>query len=163
MSHELIRVIQNAFKGVRLEDGISLNMTEYYDSGGSQAHYKDLSNNDERDDWSKISDKTLEDYHVTFSFTDIKGFRFYAPAYMIWSVKHLKDSQSIIGDFTIYALDPDHYVLKSVGIINVFNQPQINAIIDFLKFSEANDDYCDGRLAAINLEKIKIAQQGKES
>ena len=154
MSQELIQEITSAFKNVKLCGGISLNMTEYNDSGGTEESFLIKSQFDEKDDWSKIPDEVLEKFMVTFSFTDVKGFRFYIAAYMIWSINNLKTSQSIIGDFTIYALDPNHYVLNSIGFENVFSSVQIMAIIKFLEFSVENGDYCDGAFAEKNLDKI---------
>jgi hypothetical protein len=36
----LVADIREAFRGVKLEDGESLNMTEYHDSGGSAKHFE---------------------------------------------------------------------------------------------------------------------------
>ena len=57
---DLIAEIESAFANVRLEDGISLNMTEYNDSGGSTSKYLDRARHDERDDWRRIGDATLK-------------------------------------------------------------------------------------------------------
>ncbi len=85
---KLINQIHRAFSGVRLDDGISLNMTEYYDSGGCMPEFKERAARDERDDWAAISSETLKQFMVTFSFTDLKGFRFYIPAYMVWTIQN---------------------------------------------------------------------------
>lgn len=71
---ELIDQIHRAFEGVRLDDGISLNMTQYYDSFESEPEIKRKAQNDERNDWTAIPHETLEQFTVTFSFTDLKGF-----------------------------------------------------------------------------------------
>ena len=155
-NQQLIEQIRLAFKGVKLNDGISLNMAEYYDSGESEKKFIELSKSDEREDWSKIDDKILEKFQVTFSFTDACGFKFYTPAYMIWAINNFKTSHSIIADFTIYAMDPDHYIIKEIGFNKLFNDEQICAIIKFLEFVIFNRAYFDWEKATVNLEKIKL-------
>ena len=155
MSHDIIKQIQIAFNGVKLDNGISLNETEYFDSRETNKRFLELSKTDERDDWSKIDDKTLEKFQVTFCFTDVSGFRFYAPAYMIWAIKNFKESHTIIADHIVWNLDPDHYVLKPVGFNKVFNKGQVLSIVKFLEFVIENKDYMEGDIAARNLDKIK--------
>ena len=143
----LIYEIEAAFDGVRLEDGVSLNMTEYYDSGGSAPKYAELAKSDEREDWRRISDETLEKFTVTFSFTDLKGFRFYIPAYMRWCVRNYRTSSCIIGDHTIYALKPTHYTFAKTSFQEWFTERQFAAILHFLKFAAENgDDDAEERL-----------------
>jgi len=156
---ELIDQIRRAFEGVRLEDGASLNMTEYYDSGGSKSEFKRLAQHDERDDWTAIPDETLEQFTVTFSFTNLKGFRFYIPAYMIWAIRNHRTSDSIIGDFTIYAIRPSHYLFETVPFLQWFTDAQVAAMTKFLEYAVENDDTMDGDKAKENLAKIKEAQQ----
>lgn len=50
----LIELIHSAFAGVRLDDGESLNMTEYNDSGGCRPDFKEKAKHDEREDWTAI-------------------------------------------------------------------------------------------------------------
>jgi hypothetical protein len=136
----LIHEIEAAFDGVRLEDGVSLNMTEYYDSGGSAPEYAERAKSDEREDWRRIPDETLENFTVTFCFTDLKGFRFYIPAYMRWCVRNYRTSDCIIGEFTIYALTPTHYTFAKTSFQEWFTERQFAAILRFLKFAAENGD-----------------------
>lgn len=153
---KLIERIQSAFSNVKLEDGVSLNMTKYNDSGGSSQEYLTEAIVDERNDWQAISDETLEQFNVTFSFTDVKGFRFYLPAYMIWTIKNHAISDNIIADFTIYALKPDHHVFKQakVDFYDWFTAEQLDSIIAFLKFCTKNYETLDSLVARENLEEI---------
>ena len=151
---ELINVIREAFREVKLEDGVSLNMTEYNDSGGSVKEFKQLAMTDERDDWQKIDDQTLEQFTVTFCFTDWKGFRFYLPAYMIWAIKH-PHSDSIIGESVIYAIDPDSKVwLYGRTVDKILNRAQLEAVIQFLQYCVETPDQCNAD-AAVNLDKMR--------
>jgi hypothetical protein len=155
---QLITLIHHAFAGVMLDDGESLNMTEYNDSGGCMPEFRDKAKDDERDDWTAIPDDTLEQFTVTFSFTDLKGFRFYIPAYMIWTVKNHRTSDSIIADQTIYAIDPFHYLFESTPFWQWFTGEQIDAMVTFLEYAVRNDGTLDSKVARENLAKIRKAQ-----
>ena len=157
---ELIDKIRAAFAGVKLEDGISLNMTEYNDSGGCMPEFKEKASDDERVDWQAIPDKTLEQFTVTFSFTDLKGFRFYIPAYMIWTIRNHKTSDSIIGCFAIYAIDPFRYLFKTISFLRWFTADQVEAMAAFLQYAVKSDGPLDDKVAGENLFKIRNAQQG---
>jgi len=156
---ELIDKIRAAFAGVTLEDGVSLNMTEYNDSGGCMPEYKEMALSDERVDWQAIPDKTLEQFTVTFSFTDLKGFRFYMPAYMIWTIRRHSTSDSIIGDFTIYAIDTSHYLFRTIPFVQWFTADQVDAMVAFLQYAVRSDGSLDDLVASENLTKIQEAQQ----
>jgi hypothetical protein len=130
-------------------------MTEYNDSGGYMTGFMEKAKHDERDDWASIPDETLEQFTATFSFTDLKGFRFHIPAYMDWTVRNHRISHSIIADNTIYAIDPSHYLFESTAFREWFTHEQINAMISFLEYAIANDDSLDGKVARHNLAKVR--------
>ena len=155
----LIVLIHSAFDGVTLEDGESLNMTEYNDSGGCMPEFSEKAKHDEREHWAAIASETLEQFTVTFSFTDLKGFRFYIPAYMIWTIKNHRTSDSIIADHTIYAIDPTHHLFESIPFLRWFTPEQIHAMTAFLEYSARNEESLDAKVARANLMKIKEAQQ----
>ena len=155
---ELVDLVHHAFADVRLDDGVSLNMTEYNDSGGCMPEFREKARDDERDDWTVIPDETLEQFTVTFSFTDLKGFRFYIPAYMIWTVRNHRTSDSIIADQTIYSIDPSHYLFETIPLWQWFTGEQIDAMTQFLEYAARNDDTLDGKVAKENLAKIRKAQ-----
>lgn len=151
---DLIEQIRRAFAGVRLEDGISLNMTEYIDAGGCVPEFREKARNDEREDWAAIADETLEQFSVTFPFTDLKGIKFYIPAYMNWSIRNHRTSWSGIADFTIYAIDPLSHHFDSIPFRSWFNSAQVEAMAAFLEYAVANDETMDGQAAAKNLARI---------
>jgi hypothetical protein len=154
----LVATIRRAFARVTLDDGVSLNMTEYNDASGCMPEFEKKAKYDERDDWAAIPDRTLEQFTVTFSFTDLKGFRFYIPAYIIWTVRHHRESESIIADYTIYAIDPSHYLFETIPFWQWFTAEQIDAMTRFLEYAVENDGSLDGKVARENLAKIKEAQ-----
>jgi len=153
--NKLISEIEKNYSDVKLEDGISLNMTEYLDTYQYDKEFLELAKLDERDDWTKIPDKVLEGHHVTFCFTDWKGFRFYIPAYMRWCLCNPMSS-NIIGDTTIYSLDIDTIEeLYKRKITEILDTPQIETIIKFLEWcSFDNNNNCDFTVADDNLIKF---------
>jgi hypothetical protein len=155
LEQDLVALIRRAFTGVTLDDGESLNMTEYNDSGGCRPEFKEKAQYDERDDWAAIPDETLEQFTVTFCFTDLKGFRFYIPAYMIWTVRHHRVSSSIIADTTIYAIDPSHYLFETMPFWKWFTADQVDAMTRFLEYAAENRGTLDAKVARLNLAKIR--------
>ncbi len=156
---ELIEKIRSAFKGVTLEDGVSLNMTEYFDSSGMVEDFRRKARFDEREDWTLIPDSTLEEFLVTFCFTDLKGYRFYLPAYMIYNIRNFGISGSSITEFTIYALDIDRYQFEDKPFVEFFKGPQLEAICAFLEWTAISEEFED---AAGLLVKIQNAVRGRE-
>ena len=150
---ELIEKIRCAFEGVELEDGVSLNMTEYNDSSGSRPEFIERSLQDERIDWSSIPDEVLEQFLVTFPFTDLKGYKFYMPAYMIWTIRNHEKSNSPIGEFTIFAIHPSRHQFQKVPFIDWFTDAQINVMKEFLAF--VDDDSARENLRIIEEEQNK--------
>ena len=98
---------------------------------------------------------------MTFSFTDLKGYRFYIPAYMIWTLRHHRTSDSIICDNTIYALDADRYQFREVPFTSWFTAPQLSAIVKFLAYCRDHDDTLDGTVATANLAKLEDLRASK--
>jgi hypothetical protein len=148
---ELIDKIQSAFSGVELEDGVSLNMTEYNDSSGCRPEFMERAIHDERHNWSSIPDEVLEQFLATFSFTDLKGYRFYMPAYMIWAIRNYDRSHSPIGEFTIFAIHPSRHQFDAVPFVEWFTDSQINVMKEFLVYMD--DDFAQENLRLIEAQQ----------
>lgn len=124
--------IREAFTGVKLGDGIGLWQAQGLDDYEPPEICAEYRLKDEAEDWSRISDDTLQQCNSSPSFLDAKGFRFYMPAFMIselrgdygfdfnWSLIHfdtlgyaryeLLDAaqRAIVRDYLIFfASDPD--------------------------------------------------------
>lgn len=153
--NELIDQIACAFAGVRLGDGMSLNESECADSWGYDRKAADLAQFDEREDWSRIPNETIERFTAIFSFADIEGIRFHMPAYMIWTIRNYQSSCSNASNETIYGIDPEHYRFKEVPFLQAFTEAQVSAMASFLEFCSAREDYFDAPVAQKNLDKIK--------
>ena len=87
--------------------------------------------------------------------TDLLGYRFYLPAYMRWTIKNHRQSDNIIADFTIYALDPNNRPFTETRIVDWLTKNQIDANLAFLFFCTLNDDSLDAQAAMKNTLAIR--------
>lgn len=77
------RRIREAFRTVRLEDGIGLFEAQVIDDYGSDAERAKARSADEKHDWTLLSRNDLRICHSSLSFFDAKGMRFHLPAFML--------------------------------------------------------------------------------
>jgi hypothetical protein len=73
---------------------------------------------------------------------------------MIWTLRNFRTFDSIITDFTIYAIQPDRSTFLDHPFSEVFNQEQIKCMRDFLLFSCENEDCFDDTVARKNLDRL---------
>jgi hypothetical protein len=79
---ELKAVIDAAFSGVSLGEGVSLRQAEAIDNNGeglSEEEYKKLRQYGCTDDWKRVD---LYEWTPSITFLDSLGYRYYIPAYM---------------------------------------------------------------------------------
>ena len=125
--------IRTAFNGAKLGNGIGLWQAQGLDDYETPEVCAEYRLKDEAEDWSRISDDTLQRCNSSPSFLDAKGFRFYMPAFMLselrggygfdflWSLTHfdvlgyapyeLLDAaqRSVVRDYLLFfASDPDN-------------------------------------------------------
>jgi hypothetical protein len=83
-AQELGRVIEAAFAGVTLGDGVALQeaqgLDNYIVDAETCASYRAT---DEKEDWHRISAEALNRCHSSLSFFDAEGMRFHLPAYLL--------------------------------------------------------------------------------
>lgn len=106
---QIIQEVITAFNDVKLEDGISLQeANEIFliedlaypavSINGSEAEALLVKANatDINTDWQKISEeslnKAIDSYVMSFYYLDPRGWRYYLPAYMVWSLRKYIDS-----------------------------------------------------------------------
>ena len=154
---ELINRIRKAFAGVKLGDGISLNMASYLDSWSTEPECLEEAKLDERDDWEAIPDEVLEAQTLILSYADVAGHLFYLPAFMIWTLKYHEASDSIVSDEATYSLNVDHHAFKERGFVNAFTADQLSCMKDFLKYCSKRPDTLDDVVAKENLAKLEKA------
>jgi hypothetical protein len=83
---ELIANIQNAFKNIKLEDGVGLWEAQGIDDYADEKTMAELKKKDERNDWDKIPYKDLAFCYSSLSFFDAKGMRFCLPKFLIFDL-----------------------------------------------------------------------------
>jgi hypothetical protein len=151
-AEELSARIFDAFAGVRLDGGVSLIEAEYADNYEIAPDH--LIALEEKNDWTRIINDRLCDFTVTFCFTDYRGFRFYIAPYMIWTLRNYSASDSIIADFTIYAIETDRSMFSEHPFSEVFTLEQVKCMRDFLLFACENEDRLDADVVRSNLNRL---------
>jgi hypothetical protein len=137
----VIAVIVEAFRNVRREGGITIHEADAIDAYGC---YEDPAIARERDDetfWQYVPGDKIEKLSEVFPFLDDKGFRFYIPAYMKWTLENLRSGGNSCGS-TVYSLSANN---KKKFVI--FNAAQSAAILDFLTFMATYEDDGDAKKA----------------
>ena len=139
----LIERIQDAFKDVALEDGITIHEADLEgvyrdDSVRVAARAKDPETS-----WQEVPDSKIY-YHTSLNFFDIKGWRFYLPAYMIWSLKNWRTTDSLSSDSTIWALKDRGFGSKSERF-SALNEEQSKVVLAFLQHHERYSGEPDAR------------------
>ena len=136
-----IKQIVNAFAAVSLGDGISLREADVIDAYGTADEQTAAHEQDELHDWQRIPDDDLENRSSALCFMDDEGLRFHLPAYMRFTLRRYRESESMSADSTLYRLcDPD-CIKQLMGFLT---RSQIEAIKTFLSTClEIGDDWLD--------------------
>ncbi len=94
---QLLRVIEGAFQGVELHDGVSLHETVVLDEWGSAEKRQDARLFDEKSDWRKLvrDPELLRTTGVGgICFFDAAGMRFHLPAYLSLAVRDYQEGDN---------------------------------------------------------------------
>ncbi len=100
----LIQAITQAFACVQREDGVSLHQARVIDAYGGAAAEAEARQLDIDNHWWEVPDAWLAEYSEILNFVDAKGFQYYLPAFMIWSIQQYEQTTSFSVDATIYSL-----------------------------------------------------------
>lgn len=139
---EIIKSIQDAFRDVTREGGISLHEAGVIDDYGTFEERKAARQLDLDKHWSEIKDEDIEKHDV-LCFMDPIGFRYHVPAYMIWALKHLRKTDSLVIDTTIYsfALGSDEESRQWYQErFNLLDKKQRKAVALFLEYMAKNTE-----------------------
>jgi len=134
-SASIISDIERVFAKVSRGDGVTLHEAEVIDDcGGDRARARARrSDTDKR--WQDVTDTHISEHYSILSFLDTAGFRYYIPAYMRWSLRHFKESDSATSDFTIYAFQTGHRPFDTI-----FSDDESRVITRFLRFMRDHGD-----------------------
>jgi hypothetical protein len=157
----IIEAIRSAFAGVP-PGRITVHEAEVIDGYGSDAEREEARRLDTEESWDLVPDQHIEDCPSALCHLDPEGWRYYLPAYMIWSLRHFRSSDSIVSDFTIYTFDfggtstrvQDYLREYKEARFRLLSEAQSWAVCRFLRYMAANEDYADASVANQALDDI---------
>lgn len=151
----LVEAIRSAFAGVP-RGSITLHEAEVIDAYGTDAQRRAARRRDMEKSWEEVPDSAVAECPNALSHLDPEGWRYYLPAYMIWSIRHLQRG-AMIPDCTIYALalHDDAELRKYMKArFRLLDSAQSRATCLFLRHMAANDRHVDGRVATQALHEF---------
>jgi hypothetical protein len=129
---ELRLEIEDAFRGVVLDGGISLKQTDIIDNyceGMNRKELGALPSTEITDDWRRIPKEDLARADA-LAFLDAKGFRYYIPALMLFVLDNY-DSGSMVTISTLSSLYPKNDSRKSMYA--ELSLPQLKVIAIYVR------------------------------
>ena len=129
---ELIEQIRIAFVEVTLGKGESLHQAHLEGAYWDDALWLAAKEKDPETRWQKVPDWKIESGASTLSFFDPEGWRFYIPAFMCWTLRNWRTSDSITSDSILWNLanTGEHWERR----YRLLDCDQCEAIFDFLTF-----------------------------
>ncbi len=142
---ELINKIRDAFKDVKLEDGIGLWEAQGVDEYANEMRMLEFREKDERNNWDVIPYKDLQYCQSSLSFFDAKGMRFCLPKYLIFDLLTDKfyEKEGLVPPDIVFILGHKLEEEYQKVRFSLLDNPQIQCVIDYLKYklSESYDDF----------------------
>src|SRR5262249_23750467 len=143
MAEDIIGEIRRAFADVSRADGVTLHEALVIDAYGSDAERSAARELDTDRRWQDVPDHLIEANDSALCFVDPKGFRYYLPAYMVWSLRNYETSDTWSHNHPIRSLT----LSESGGMrqwdlerFEVFNGEQAKVICRFLRFMAQRDE-----------------------
>jgi hypothetical protein len=146
----IIAAIREAFADAR-RGRITIHEAEVIDSYGSEAEREEARKHDTEAHWSEVPDREIEECAWALPHLDPESWRYYVPAYMIWSLRYFQTNNSIVSDFTIYAFNlHDDSELREYKLarFRLLNPAQARAVGLFLRYMADHRDHADSETAA---------------
>lgn len=101
----LIKEIERAFDGVEREDGVTFHEARVIDDYGSDAERAQARLEDTENRWQDVPDELLINGDQIISFLDVKGFRYYLPAYLVWYLRYMDNEDEEFSSDTFDSVD----------------------------------------------------------
>jgi hypothetical protein len=128
----IILEIQEAFKNVKLDGGLTIHQAELEGAFTDQKTKLEARNKDPELFWWEVPDWKIENSHAALSFFDKDGFKFYMPAFMTWILKNGKKSRVVTTDCFINSLVPPSFTFNYISL--ALSLAQKHAVCRFLNF-----------------------------
>ncbi|OKH53909.1 hypothetical protein NIES2101_09175 [Calothrix sp. HK-06] len=115
---QLIERINQTFNGISLEDGLSLHGARALDDWCSMEEARKISQKMAgKQKWQEIPKELIEELGDSFGFLDSKGFRYYLPAFMIYSLNYNSGYAFIDSVYSALKYKPKYYQ-KHLALLN---------------------------------------------
>jgi len=99
-----IEAIQLAFADVP-RGAVSLHEAQLMDDYASPKERAAARRLDTQSNWNRVSDSAIEQCTSALCHLDPEGWRHYVPAYMIWSLRNFRETESLVSDSMIYTFN----------------------------------------------------------
>ena len=129
----LCRIIDAAFDGVTLGNGVGLQQAQGLDDYADAETLAAYRATDEKDDWRCIPATELNRCNSSLSFFDAEGMRFHLPAYLI---ADLRDEYHFGMDFCL-----THSTEYSFSQFALLSEAQRSAVRAFLQYLTDDPEY----------------------
>jgi hypothetical protein len=131
----VVEQIRRAFAEVTREGGVSLHEALVIDGYGSAEEREAARRLDTESNWWEVPEADIAQNDTVLCFLDPLGFHYYLPAYMVWTLSHYEDSDTMSVDSTIYALDCSWPFRKhKMERFSLLSREQSEAVCAFLRF-----------------------------
>lgn len=155
---EIIRFIEEVFDGVEQPKEITLYVAEAhdgYDYDNDSLHRK----KDFVGRWQDVPREHMHECQFALCHLDKFGMRYYLPAYMVWYLRHLEDSDEVNHESPLYQLD-HHPKQPSLSEyfkerFSLFNSEQMKACALFIQYCAASSNgYSDEAFARKKFDRF---------
>jgi hypothetical protein len=139
----IVGEIRRAFSDVSRADGVTLQEALVIDNYGSVSERSAARELDTDCRWEDVPDRLIEENDSALCFLDPMGFRYYLPAYMVWSLRNHETSETFSHNHPICSLalsDSGSMRRWQLELFQVFNDTQAKAICKFLRFMAQRDE-----------------------
>jgi len=138
---------------------------------GRLLHPQCFDNSDIRDfyggvRWRQVPAEVIERNNASLCFFGPEAFRFYLPAFLLWTLRNYRTSDSFTVDSTIYSLDPGQDDLRAfiLSKLSALTAPQREAVVAFLEFMrDHSDGHADAEAAARALDSFWLRHTDPKS
>ena len=159
----LIDNITTVFDGVSRRNGVTLHEAMVIDDYGSPAERAEARAQDTENRWQDVPEDDIRFSDAVLSFLDTLGFHYYLPAYMVWYLGHIDNTDpdywsntfdSVIFHLT-YQVDVDDYITQKFSL---FTSAQLKATGHFLQFDVEREETIERQQLQESLIKGGLSQ-----
>jgi hypothetical protein len=94
-------------------------------------------------DWREVSERELEEHHWGFTHFDAESWRFYLPAFLVYSVRHFTRGESLVIMACLNNLRPPDRVPSRFSTLSDSQRQAVVSVLEFLAFGCESDFTAD--------------------